>query len=528
MRTKRSLYSILVCAAAFGYQNADLQSANAQTVAVEVEAARRDESVRQLTFTGEIQSRADVAVYAKVPGQIDDVRVDVGDRVKKGQVLATVDERATLALNVRQAETQVRAASIRLVQAETIAKVSAESNLVQAQTGVQSAAAALRQVEALANVRVESQIEQAEAGLTALRSNLRKIVNGARDEERRQVNQAEASLENAATNLQRMTDLYEEGVITKQAYEASQTQYKVAHAQHEVALEQARLIKTGARQEDIDAVEAQIQQAESTLGLAKVQADAHTWKDEIAQSQARVSQAEALLRVAQTVWDTEGWEIEIGLARTQVESAQVALELAQKRLDDATVVAPFGGIVSKRHVDPGDYAFAAMPGGVGMFEIIDVSALYVTADVSEKSLAHVTSGSDVSVKVAGSNEWLAATVVYISPVVDPTTRTATVKARLTQPTANVLPGMYSEVRIGVGGETAAVSVPRRSVVDAQGQQGAVFVVENGRAVRKSVTLGDSVGSAIKITAGLNEGEQVVVRGLSELESGASVNVLGSK
>ena len=96
---------------------------------------------------------------------------------------------------------------------------------------------------------------------------MEKIKHGARDEDLRQAEAAlagaKASLTNAKNNYERMQKLFENGAISKQSFESAMTQLDIAKSQYEIAREQSALIQNGAREEDIQAMEAQVAQARS-------------------------------------------------------------------------------------------------------------------------------------------------------------------------------------------------------------------------------------------------------------------------
>jgi len=154
--------------------------------AVEVQEVERETIREELARVGNIVAASRVIVFPEVPGKLMSISVDEGSKVKKGDVIARIDDKK-LKLQVKQAEAAVEAASVGLEQAKSLAEIRVRSQIAQAQAGSSSAEAALKQVKDLAEKRTVSQLEQAEAGLTALKANLTKIKAGARSEEKRQI-----------------------------------------------------------------------------------------------------------------------------------------------------------------------------------------------------------------------------------------------------------------------------------------------------------------------------------------------------
>ena len=324
-------------------RSSETEAVAATIKTVEVMKAPRGEIRSELQLSGTIEAKSRVTVFPEVPGKIIQMDVDEGARVTKGQTLAVI-EHAELALQVRQAEAALRAAKTALDQAQKLAKIRVQSQIDQAQAQLTSATVALQQVEDLSQTRTTSQVEQAKAGLESLKANLEKIRRGARDEDLRQAEAAlagaKASLTNARNNHNRMKKLFENGAISKQSFESAKTQLDIAKSQYEVANEQRALIQNGAREEDIQAMEAQVAQAEAALKLAYAQADTKTWEKDRALAQSQVTAAGATLEAAEALAAAKSWEAEIIAAETAMQQAKVALDLAQERLGDATITAP--------------------------------------------------------------------------------------------------------------------------------------------------------------------------------------------
>jgi len=492
---------------------------------VKVERMPVDKTVH---LTANIVANAEVRVFPKIPGRIKELRVEEGQRVSKGEVLAVIDEMTTLELAVRQAETALEAAQVQLEQARKYARIRWEAQLASAKAGVTRAVAVLNQVRDLSGPRVQTQVAQAEAGLNALKATLKKIREGAREQEREQVRallrQAEAALANASNNYERMKALYEEGAVSRQTFEGVETQYKVAQAQRTAAEQQVRLVEEGARPEDIEAVEAQVAQAEAMLSLARLQAETRSWEHDIAQAESGVLAAEAALKTAQASVDGEAWNDEIRLAESHVKGATVALQLAKQRVQDCLVTAPIGGVVAVRHLDEGGYAVAGGPMGDPIVTLVDTSVLYADAEVSESDLPRIRKGMQARVDIRAANVTLTGRVVRIGPTVDPRKRTTTIRVELREAGLDVKPGMYATVSASVGDGVEAVTVPRLAVLETNGDRGVVYVVVRGKAVKRNVLLGTAYGDRIEVLSGVREGDEIVVGGQTRLKDGSPVRV----
>ncbi len=494
--------------------------------AVEVLKASRGEIRSELQLSGTIEANSRVTVFPEVAGKIIQMDVDEGERVTKGQTLAVI-EHAELKLQVRQAEAALRAAKTAFDQAKQLAEVRVRSQIDQAKAQLSSATVALRQVEDLSETRTTSQVEQARAGLESLKANLEKIKRGARDEDLRQaeaaVAGAKASHTNAKNNYNRMEELFENGAISEQSFESAKTQLDVAKSQYEVASEQRALILNGAREEDIQAMEAQVAQAEAALKLAYAQADTKTWEKDRELAQSQVEAARAALAAAEALAAAKSWEAEIIAAETAVEQAKVALGLAQERFSEATITAPISGILSMRFLDLGGLAAPAAP----IFEIVDMDSVKATVSVIEADLRKLDpENQEAQVEVDALTQPVIGKIALVSPVLDQASRSAKVEITIDNPTLSLKPGMFAKVRIPVEIRQDAILLPRSAILeDSIKQTQTVFVVLDGRSKRRQVETGLVDGSRVEITSGISETERVVIAGQHTLKDGEEVTVM---
>jgi membrane fusion protein (multidrug efflux system) len=126
------------------------------------------------------------------------------------------------------------------------------------------------------------------------------------------------------------------------------------------------------------------------------------------------------------------------------------------------------------------------------------------------------------VKVTGfADKTFAGEVYFIDPRVDPSTRTVKVKARIANADGELRPGLFANVELITGARDDALVVPEQAVVPAIDKL-TVFVVENGIAHRREVTVGARLPGKVEITSGLKDGEVVVIAGQQKLRDGVPV------
>ena len=194
----------------------------------------------------------------------------------------------------------------------------------------------------------------------------------------------------------------------------------------------------------------------------------------------------------------------LGISADQIER----LARGGRAADVLTLAAPIDGVVMEKTALQGQ-RFAA---GDTLYRIVDLSTLWVLADVFEQDLASVHTGEDAEVRLtAWPGRTFTGTVSFIYPTLNPTTRTAKVRIELANADGLLKTDMYATVIISAapGGQTV-VTVPDSAVLDDGATQ--VVLVERGagRYQPRRVTLGRRGDGIVAVTSGIAAGEKVVV------------------
>jgi RND family efflux transporter MFP subunit len=150
-----------------------------------------------------------------------------------------------------------------------------------------------------------------------------------------------------------------------------------------------------------------------------------------------------------------------------------------------------------------------------------MGTVWVLVDVSEAKLGEIAVGSQAVITVAAqSGKTFEGTISYVSPELDPSTRTARVRVEVKNPQEWLLPGMFAQARLTaapggeIGAAEAVVAVPEDAVQTVEGEP-AVFVPVEGEPnsfAKRPVQVGKPVGGMTPILAGLKQGEEYVASG----------------
>ena len=176
-----------------------------------------------------------------------------------------------------------------------------------------------------------------------------------------------------------------------------------------------------------------------------------------------------------------------------------------------TVSAPIAGVVTERAANTG----LNVDPTAKLFTIVDLSTVWVVADLYEKDFSRVRVGASAGVTTRASPDTtLHGKVSYIDPQLNPETRTAKVRVEVSNAKQELRLGMFADVSIDDAGPSAAAMIPRAAVQNVGGRT-VVYVADArqaGRFIEREVRLGDRSGNDVAVLNGLRLGDQVVTDG----------------
>ena len=190
---------------------------------------------------------------------------------------------------------------------------------------------------------------------------------------------------------------------------------------------------------------------------------------------------------------------------------EATIDALAKRTDLAATFSlnsPIDGIVVERNATVG----ASVGTDANLFKIIDLSRVWIDADVFEKDLPRVRPGQEVKLTVtAFPQSTFSGKVIFVDSVVDPNTRTVKVRTEVANPDGRLKPDMFANVQIVTDVNRAAISIPQSAVLNDEGKT-IVFVAEGNGYQKRQVQAGIKNNDQVEIVDGLNAGDKVVVKG----------------
>ena len=483
-RTAAMLIMVFFVAGEFTYASAGRpRGRRNRIVTVQVQKVAVGRLGRRVAATGTLLARSEVKLMSRAEGQAQVVLVREGARVVKGQILARLDS-------------TIKRIDLGLAESELAA---ARANLDKLKSGsrpeeIAAAAAAVTQAEATR--------KRSEAEITS----------------------ALARQEEAEANARSLSALHKTGVISAQEWRKVTTEANRARA--DVAERRARLAEDAAR----------VRAAQEKLKLVKIGARAE----------------------------------DLTMARAEVRKRLQQVSRLKVELEYFTVRSPISGVVTERRIEPGDLAVNR----AHLLTIAQIDELRARVRVSELDLPLIKINQDARVELdAYRGRTFSGKLTRIFPSVDPSSRQLIVEVDVQNPDSSLRPGLLARVQFDPLLGREAINLPVHAVLwdgDLRTKTGAVFVVRrlqrsgggggSGRggpgmrggsrggvaeanalgvrrgsrggrgprfmAVRREVRLGEMIDGRIEILGGLRVGERVVVSAISQLRNRRPIRVVG--
>jgi RND family efflux transporter MFP subunit len=239
----------------------------------------------------------------------------------------------------------------------------------------------------------------------------------------------------------------------------------------------------------------------------------------------------AALDTART--QAEALRARLASQQSEVKVAEEMLRAARVQLDNTIVRAPFSGVVTVKAAQPGEMISPISAGGgsirTGIGTIVDMDSLEIQVDVSEAYINRVQSGQPVEAVLNAYPDWrIPASVIAIVPTADRSKATVKVRIALQSKDPRIVPEMgvrvaFLEDHPATTGTAPApgVLVPSAAIRQDAGKD-IVYVIRDGRAERRAVTLGGAQGDLRQVRGGVAPGESVIIAAPATLKDGDAV------
>lgn len=279
----------------------------------------------------------------------------------------------------------------------------------------------------------------------------------------------------------------------------------------------ATLIERGAMVEKGDVL-ARLDARTAALSTAEAEASANAAKANLELAQTECDRVEKLYK-ANAISGAE-YDKQHAACVSAIWSAKVAdarVNVARKGLGDATVRAPFSGMIAEKYVSTGEYVQPSSK----VARVVSIDPLRLEITVPEQSVPLIKVGLDVDFKVAAfADQTFKGSIRYIGPTLRPGSRDLVVEAVVPNEGKKLRPGMFATAKIALGEKSAPV-VPV-AAIRADGPLRRMFVVVDDHIEERLVKLGEEKDGVIEVEQGVTKGEKVVSPIKPEVRDGAKV------
>jgi membrane fusion protein, multidrug efflux system len=253
-------------------------------------------------------------------------------------------------------------------------------------------------------------------------------------------------------------------------------------------------------------------------GAILVEFDSAQTRADLAGAEAALAESRSQYKRSQELLETRV------LSQSQMDQLEATLKTneakvasARAHLEDTIIRAPFDGRIGFRRISVGGLV---NPGTV-ISTLDDTAVMKLDFTVPQAYMFGLSPGLPITAQIAGvPNKSFTGRIATLDSRVDPVTRSIVIRAELPNKDGTLKPGMFMTAKISAGAAQALL-IPEGALVPEQGKT-FVFVVKDGIASKREVTIGRRRPGEVQVTTGLDRGERVVVEGTQKIRDGIQV------
>ncbi|MCU0226823.1 MAG: efflux RND transporter periplasmic adaptor subunit, partial [Bryobacterales bacterium] len=276
-----------------------------------------------------------------------------------------------------------------------------------------------------------------------------------------------------------------------------------------------------------DELQQQLNRAKASIAVAS--ASLSQREAELANARLNLQRAETLLKdglIPRQQYEQESTslrvlEAQVQLAHAQRSQAEAELRELTIRVDQTKIYAPINGQVAARFVDMGALVGPSTP----LVRVVNIATLVTNTSVAESEIGKMRVGTSATVRVdAMPNEAFVGRVARISPVLDPSTRTANAEIEIPNPGMQLRAEMFVRVEMNLESSREAVLIPREALVY-RGDSSGVYTIEEGKQAFRYVETGLTQDQDVEVSGNLAAGTVVIAKGASMLREGDRIQIV---
>ena len=249
---------------------------------------------------------------------------------------------------------------------------------------------------------------------------------------------------------------------------------------------------------------------------------------QVAQLEARTALAKTTFERQEKLWAEKiGSEIQFLQAKTNYTASKNQLEQLKRQLGKSVLKAPFSGVIDDVIKEQGT---VVAPGpGSEIFRIVNLSNMYIEADIPETYISYISKGKEVEIEFPVLDEKVKSSVRQTGNFINPANRTFKIEIGVPNSQKNIKPNLTAKLKINDYTNENAILIPQSIISEnANGDQYVYLVTQMkdsvGVAKQTVVKTGKTQGDFIEILEGISEGDQLIEEGARSIKNGQKVKV----
>jgi RND family efflux transporter MFP subunit len=488
--------------------------------------AKKSDIVQSITTTGVIKSDQNISLSFKKGGTIASIKVKSGDKISKGKILVSLDNKDTLTA-VSQATAALDAANANY---EKIKNGATEDNISVTQATVNTAQISLDNIRSISEKNIKSKYDYA---LNSLNDSYIKMYNAyatvdtikeshfkdANDQEsltvrnneeyqiKRPKDEAKSYIDIAKAN-KKTEDIDSAISATLSSLDKILTGLTAIRNVCDETTYQGKV--TATEKSSLDTQKSYISTTQTTI--SSLQSDISTLKiqtdNNIKTAEATLSQAQASLKALQSPARPE----DINIAKANVEAAEANLQVANNAYSDSMIIAPIEGIITNVNPKTGEVVGAGTP----IVSMISVNKFQLETYLSQTELGKIKIGDTVNVTIDayGQNNIFVASIINIDPAATINNGISSYKTTIqfNVDDERIKSGLSANATIIDQKKENAIIVPNGTIYK-ENNKSYVLVEKNNKIEKMEITIGiEGANGLNEIISGINEGDKVILSG----------------
>lgn len=247
-----------------------------------------------------------------------------------------------------------------------------------------------------------------------------------------------------------------------------------------------------------------------------------TLQDTYDASRASLVQAQDAYDRMKTLYENKSLpEIKWVEVQSKLQQAQSMESIARKNLEDASLYAPFDGVIGKRNVEAGENVQPGKP----VFTLLDVGTVNIKIAVPEKEIPFIDHRKAAITVAALGGRLFEGMVTEKGITANPVSHTYEARIKLDNRDGALLPGMVCRVRVEDKDRVTTISLPNNVIQLSHTGERYVWYLRDGKAKAVTVRIGELTDNGVQITDGLSEGDLVITDGYQKVSEDMKVKAL---